>query len=401
MKASVREYQAPVSGSRLWNRCFCLIIIMSCCANFTNFFMGSALSLWIVDMGGSNAAYGTLHSLYSVVMLIMRPITGWIIDHGNRKTAFFTAAFVIASSMILMLVFPIFGVIAAMRLLQGVGTGLATTITNTSSYDYMPPDKMDRGIGYITLSASLISALTATVGVGTYNSYGYVPIILWSLAAVVVAVVCASLLVFRRNQVEPRKFQLKEVFDLNALFEKRSLKAAILVALSVNMAFGMRSYIILMGRSLGVPNPGWFTTIGAIGLLVVRFVLDALPRGPKTSQRRVFFAYGVFLVYLVVLSNCANAWMFFGAALLWPIIYGILTPTLQSFAIGAAPPERRGAAGSTYYVAADVGIILGSYFGGVIADAVSYRAMFGFALIPVALCILFFAVFRKAIVPAR
>ena len=66
-------YQAPETGSRLWNKYFCLIILMSCAVNFGNYFLGSAFSLWILDLRGSNSIYGTIHSVYSLLVLVARP----------------------------------------------------------------------------------------------------------------------------------------------------------------------------------------------------------------------------------------------------------------------------------------------------------------------------------------
>ncbi len=389
---SEKVFQPVEPGSRLWNKYFCLIIAMSSAVNFANFFVGSSFSLWIVDMGGTNTAYGTIHGLYSFIVLLARPVTGWIIDHGNRKRAFILSTLVFASAMVLMLISPIFGLFIAMRLLQGAGTGCAATICSSSAYDYIPPDKLEKGIGYIALSSSLISALTATFSVGTYNRSGPVPLVVWSVIALAVAIALSMLIVFR-SPSEVKKFRIKEVFNFNQLFEKRSLKPAIISALSVNLAFGMRGYIILYGRSLGFANPGLYTLVSSIGLIIVRLVQDAMPNTEKTPRRRIYFSFAVFIIYCVVIGLCRNLVMYFGAALLWAVLYGVLNPQLQSIAIKAAPIERRGAASGTFYCSADIGIILGSTVGGILADAIGYSSMFFCAIIPAVLCIIFYAVF--------
>ena len=385
-------YQAPETGSRLWNKYFCLIILMSCAVNFGNYFLGSAFSLWILDLRGSNSIYGTIHSVYSLLVLVARPLTGWIIDHGSRKHAFILSTAVFASAMVLMLISPFFGLFVAMRLIQGVGNGCAITICNISAYDYMPPDKMDKGIGYVTLFSSLISALTATASIGTYNKGGPVPLIVWSVISLGVGILLSLFVVFRTPN-EKKPFHWREVFNPSQLFEKRSLKPALLSALSVNLAFGLRSYIALYGRSLGFTNPGWFTTVSALGLIAVRFVLDRIPITESSPRRRIYFAYGVFVVYLIILALCRNLVMYFGAALMWSVVYGVLTPQLQSLVIQAAPMERRGAASSTFFCSSDIGVIVGSYIGGVLSDWFGYSAMFAFALIPVAFCISYFVFF--------
>ena len=62
-------------------------------------------------------------------------------------------------------------------------------------------------------------------------------------------------------------------------------------------------------------------------------------------------------------------------------------------AVQAAPEARRGAAASTFFCASDIGIILGSLCGGMVADVVGYGNMFLFALVPLVICILFYTFF--------
>jgi len=279
-----------------------------------------------------------------------------------------------------------------MRLLQGVGAGSAGTIATVSAYDYIPSDKMDRGIGYLALSSSLISALTGTFSVGSYNRSGPVPLVIWSVASLVLGMVLSLFVVFRTPK-ESKKFKISEVFKLNELFEKRALKLALMSALSTNLAFGLRGFIILYGRSLGFANPGWFTTVSAGGLILVRLAQDAMPSTEKTPRRRIYVSYAVFIAYLIVVAYCQNLIMFFGAALLWSVVYGVLNPQIQAETIKSVPLERRGAAGSTFLCSADIGVIIGSTAGGFIADNISYRAMFLLTLIPVAFSVIFYAVF--------
>ena len=387
---SKTEYVAPKEGSKLFNKYFCIILLMGAAVNFANYIVGSAFSLWVIDAGGTNTTYGVIHSLYSLVILLARPVAGWIIDHGNRRQAFIAASVIFVASMFLMLYSPVFGIFIGARLVMGAGNGCAVQMTNTVGFDYMPKDKMDRGIGYVTLCSSLMSALTATISVGTYKSQGPSALVWMSAAAMAVAVALSFLLVMRIPEGHGEKFRLKDVFDLSKLFEVRSVKPALISAFSTYFGFGLRSYVILYGRSLGFANPGWFTTASALGLLVVRFALDRIPVTEKSKDRRVYLAFAVFVVYLVTISLCRSFVVYIIAALLWSVLFGILTPTLQSIAIKAAPAERRGAASSTFHCASDIGIIIGSFLGGKLSDLFGYSKMFLFGLIPVALAFIYY-----------
>ena len=123
---------------------------------------------------------------------------------------------------------------------------------------------------------------------------------------------------------------------------------------------------------------------------MVRFVLDRIPLKEESKDRRVYFAFGIYVVYLITVSMCRSFAVYIIAALLWSVIFGILTPVLQSIAIKAAPEERRGAASSTFHCASDVGIILGSLLGGKLADVFGYSNMFLFGLIPVVVSFVYY-----------
>ena len=387
-----KEYTPPQEGSRLFNKYFCIILLMGAAVNFANYIVGSAFSLWVVDAGGSNTTYGTIHSLYSLVIMFARPVAGWIIDNGNRKQAFIVASVIYVSTMLLMLYSPVFGLFVGARLAMGVGNGLSVQITNTVAFDYMPKDKMDKGIGYVTLCSSLMSAFTATISVSTYKSSGPSALVMMSVAATAVAVALSFLLVYRMPQRKAAKFSFRDVFDLTKLFEVRSIKPALVSAMSTYFGFGLRSYVILYGRSLGFSNPGWFTTASALGLIAVRFILDKLPQKDGIRDKKVYLAFGTYVVYLITLSLCKSFVVYIITALMWSVIFGILTPVLQSIAIKAAPAERRGAASSTFHCASDVGIILGSFLGGRLADVFGYSKMFLFGLIPVVIVFVYYLI---------
>ena len=215
--------------------------------------MGVAFSYWVVDMGGSNGTFGLIHGLYSFLIMLARPVTGWLADNGDRRKTFVFSCVVYVSSMILMLISPYFGLFVALRLIQGAGTGGASTIITTSSYDYIPPSKMDKGIGYISLFGSIIHARRRAER--RHVQHRGLP---------------RSSSGRRRDRRESRchgrcfphtegaeEIQYKEVFNLGVLFEKRSIARSCDGVLA-EPGTGANTFIVLYGRSLGIGNPGWY-----------------------------------------------------------------------------------------------------------------------------------------------
>ena len=382
---------AEEPNSVLWHKGFILIILVSCLVNFGNYFVGNAFSYWIIDIGGTAATYGLIHGLYSALCMLARPITGWLADNGSRRATFLCSCFVYVSAMILMLVSPFFGLFVAMRLIMGVGIGSATTVVTACSYDEIPTSKMDKGVGYIALFSSLVTAATPALSIGTYNRSGPGTLVMWSAIAIAVGVALSFFVAFRKP--ENKKLSIRDAFSPKNLFDVRCLKPAIPMALSVNLGLGVRTFVTLYGRSLGFSNPGWFSTISAVGLIVVRLILDRIRPKEAFPRKRVYLAYLVYFVFIFCLSFCRNLFMFYTAAILWSVAYGILLPSFHSMIIRAVPGERRGVAASMTGICSDIGMILGSTIGGFISDAMGYSAMYLFVLIPVALCLLYYRVF--------
>ena len=378
-----------MSNSALWNKGFVLIVLVSSLVNFGNYFVGSGFSYWIVDKGGTSATFGLIHGLYSALCMLARPVTGWLADHGNRRTTFLFSCFVYVSTLILMLVSPFFGLFVAMRLIQGLGVGSATTVVNAQAYSEVSADKMDKGVGYISLISSLVTAITPALAIKSYNQAGPKMLVIWSVISVLLGVGLSFFVVFRKS-TEPQKFNAKNIFDPKQLFDVRCLKPAIPLACSVYLGLGVRTFVTLYGRSLGFANPGWFSTISAIGLLIVRLVLDRVKSNEAFPRKRVYFAYGVYVIYLVCIAFCKNLAMFYTAAILWSVCYGILVPSFTSMVIRAVPAERRGVAASMAGVTSDIGMILGSTVGGYISDGMGYRALYLLVLIPVIACVIYY-----------
>ena len=84
--------------------------------------------------------------------------------------------------------------------------------------------------------------------------------------------------------------------------------------------------------------------------------------------------------------------MFYAAALIWSVAYGILMPSFTGMIVRAVPESRRGVAASMTGICGDVGMVVGSTVGGYIADAWGYPVMYLSVLVPVVLCCIYYRV---------
>ena len=74
-------------------------------------------------------------------------------------------------------VFPIVGVILALRLLHGLAWGLSSTAIMTVVADIIPHKRFAEGMGYFAVASAIATAVAPALSIGVLASYGVVPMI--------------------------------------------------------------------------------------------------------------------------------------------------------------------------------------------------------------------------------
>jgi len=76
--------------------------------------------------------------------------------------------------------------------------------------------------------------------------------------------------------------------------------------------------------------------------------------------------------------------------------------TFQAMAVASVEPWRRGVATATYMTAFDLGIAIGSFIAGIIANAVGYTAMYQIiAIFPILACVFFLVAGKERLAATR
>jgi len=176
---------------------------------------------------------------------------------------------------------------------------------------------------------------------------------------------------------------------LAALFETSVIPIALVVGGMMFSYGGLSSFVTLYAVQIGVGNPGLFFSLQAVGTVLARLVAGPIydRRGPKTVV-----AAGLLLSLLayVTLALWRNPLGFYVAAFGTGLGLSTAFPALQAMAVQAVPSERRGAANATYLAAVDLGIAVGAYVLGVVAQvsgslSTMYLVSGIFVLVPLAL----------------
>lgn len=210
-------------------------------------------------------------SSYTIGLLCVRPFSGYLVDCFSRKPlyvfAFTIFACLFAGYWFAMTVYTIM----AVRFIQGGFMGLTSVSGNTITIDVIPSKRRGEGMGFYGLTINLAMSLAPLVAVGLYDRHGFFWIIGVALVIALVGIGSVGLIRYPKREKVPRP-----AFSLDRFILVKALPAA-LAYLLVAIPYGMLlSFVVLYGKEIEVPNPGYFFICMAIGVGTARLISGRL-----------------------------------------------------------------------------------------------------------------------------
>lgn len=360
---------------RLWNSNYLKVW----CANFMIFFsfmlLTPLLPSYLSDtFGADKQTIGIVLSGYTLTALLIRALSGYIVDSFPRRTvlilsyalfALFFAGYIVAGSLVLF---------AIVRTLHGAPFGATTVSNSTVAIDVLHPTRRAEGIGYYGLSNNIATAISPTVALLLFGAYKSYDLLFW-VAFITALIGLASTLSVKLREREIVKNNQPLSLDRFILLKGwRQGAAMICYAFSYGV---LATYIAIYGQEeLGITGgTGLFFMLLAIGLILSRLVGGRKLRQGKVTQN-ASIGIAVSLVGYFIFAAVHNYWGYYGAALIIGLGNGHMFPAFQTMFINLAPNSQRGTANSTLLVSWDIGIGLGILVGGIVSEHIGYHAAF-------------------------
>ena len=348
-------------------------------ANFTLFFafyiLTPLLPLYLSEhFGATKDVIGLVLSGYTITALMIRPLSGYLVDSFPRKLvlmasfgafAIFFAGYLAASTLLLFTI---------VRTLHGAPFGTLTTANATVAIDVLPSSRRTEGIGYYGLSNNLAMALGPTIGIMIYQLTNSFEFIFW--LALIVAF--AGLITDATVKLPMKEIvRNKQKLSLDRFFLIRGWLLG-LNMVSFGFSFGVLSnYLAIYGKEvMGITGgTGTYFMLCSVGLMLSRL------QGSKALREgRVTFNAGsgmvISLIGYTLFILVPNDIGYYGSALLIGLGNGHIWPAFQNMTINVAGNNQRGTANSTILISWDIGMGLGILLGGVIAELLGYSAAF-------------------------
>lgn len=353
-----------------------------CCltaANFLLFFSFYAimplLPFYLIERYSTpQAIVGIVLSTYSVACIIIRPITGYLIDSFQRRPIYIAAYFLFMAIFCGYAAAGILSLFILLRTIHGIAFGMTTVSGNTIVVDIVPSTRQGEALGYYGVANTLSMCIGPMFGLylKDYVSYekifagvSLISLLGWILAIQIKTTVCA------------RKKAARTPISWNQLFINKGIKPACSLMLA-SVPYGMTTaYIAVYAEDMRLAcNAGLFYTFMAVGLGLSRLLSGKFA---DRGNLKILITSGLIMVAVsfFLLSSIksiaihhpnASIPVYLFTALLQGIAYGTLHPAFNVLFVRMASEKQRGAATSMYQTSWDLGIGIGIFAGSGISE---------------------------------
>ena len=356
-------------------------------ATLTSFFFSSSLScfillpLYVHQLGGTEAEIGLVQGVYSAAGILCQPVIGlWLARIGRRFFMTLGVSLIIASSAAFVVSHSL-ALLAALRVVQGLGFSAFFVANYMHVVDLVPAERRGWALGIYGVSGFLGTALAPVAGEIMVRRLGFP----WLFAlSVLLGGVAAYLVVTTRGILRPSIGEGPGIGSLRA-----GLAEVLRLHMALTFFFGlgtgaMFTFLPTFGEGLGVHSVSLFYTAYAIAAVGVRVgggnLIDT--RGRRATIIPSMFVQGAAAGLLTAMALLVRPHMtvpvvpfLFLAGLLAGGAHGFLYPALAALLMDVTPEARRGSVVGIFSAVFLVGNALGSMVFGYVAHGLGYAVM--------------------------
>lgn len=351
-------------NTTLFSRNFILLTVSVFLISTSFYFLMPTLPVYLQEvLHSGKQEVGLIIGIYTLAALLVRPISGYMLDTFGRKWIFLAS---IIFFSVLFILYPFATALIPLillRFLHGLNWGASTTAGFTLVVDLAPFEKRGRGIGYFGLSFTVAMSIGPVIGLKVMGHDHFTALFLVAGLVSFMGILMASLIRYP-HFIRPGK----QVFDWKMLISKQSLPIALNMMLLGASYGGVMTFITLYAKENDLSSyTGWFFTCMAVGTALTRVFSGSLFDRYGPTWISVFGILSVsagllFLAHAPVLSFFLISGCVIGTG------FGVVFPTLQTMANNVVTPRRRGAANSTFLTGLDLGFGLGAVLTGILSQ---------------------------------
>lgn len=359
----------------------------------TYYLLLPVLPLHMQNMGADKFVIGLIMGLFSASSLVLRPLAGQASDKQGPVKIMKLSILVFFATPLCFFV-DSFYFLGVAQLLYGLTVGAFTISSAMVITASVSNDQLGPAIGIHSISLILAKGLAPTIGTIVYDKLGLFAVI----GLTVVMALGSFILISRLGAYQPQETKTKVPFR-DIAFNKMVWVPS-LTLVTVTLTFGnIMTMLPLMAIERQIPSYGLFFTVNTIAVVMIRI---ATGKQHSLSQEAISIISLLVLFFAVgIIAMAQNLPTLIGAAFLYGLGYGAVYPALSTLVVLNTPSEVRGTAFGFFTAFFDIGVTLGSVWGG-FSEYLSFTAMYSLtALIPLVGLGFFLFFLRKGSVLTR
>ncbi|AKN29905.1 MFS transporter [Clostridium carboxidivorans P7] len=359
---------------KLWNFSFILMLMINSLIFIGFTMMTPILPKYAISLGAAMSIAGLVAGVFAITSITIRPFAGFATDRFNKKHLLIVSTIFLAISALGLKISYSISTLFFFRIIQGISFSISVTVINALSTSYMPKKRIGEGIGFMGLGYILATAISPNLGLEISTRFGFKYVFYLSCVIVMIAVALMTMIPYNppnKKNLTANKFQIK----INDFFAKELVIFAIIACLFTFMNGVIGSFLALLGDERHISNIGYYFTINAIVILIIRPLSGKLLDN-KGLSIIAFPAFIMAMAAALLLAISTSLWMILAVAILYGIGQSSLSPALQATCVKRLGPSRVGVATSTYFIGYDAGQGLGPIIGGTIAGKFGLTSVF-------------------------
>lgn len=361
---------------KLWTKDFISISLSNFFLFLTFYILLVTLPIFALEEYHSSASQaGLMTTVFLLSAIISRPLAGQWLERAGNKKVLLTALIIFAGASLLYFIpKTVFGFLV-IRLLHGIGFGMATTAVGAIVADLIPSSRRGEGMGYFVMSTNMAMVLGPFIGLTVIQQWD-AQIMFILTVIVAVGALITGLTVKLPITEQPDQVVVRSAFSFRDFFEASAVPIAVVGCFLAIVYSALLSFVSIYANEIHLTEvSSLFFVVYAVVLLMSRpFTGKWYDRyGPNVI---VFPSIFLFAIGMLILSKSTSAVTFLVSAGLIGLGWGTLFPTFQTIAIQDAAPRKRGLATATFLSIYDIGIALGSFLVGLIVAKMDYSSLY-------------------------
>ena len=370
-----------MDGAPAQDKIFTRAFVMMALVNLLIFIgwqmMLTGLPLYLDMLGAEPVFIGLTTTLATGAAVIVRPVSGVVVDRYGRKGVLIAGFAVMAVAIALYAVIPVAGVVLVLRFIHGLGWGFGSTANSTLAADIIPRRRFAEAMGYYAMTNSLAMAVSPAFAIWLMEN-NLSQVMIFAAAGATAAALAVALVLFATDYEQPplrNDIPLAKAFAPENMFERSAIFPSTVFFL-LSLGFGaISTFIALMGAERGIEGIAVYFVAHAVTNVVTR------PFVGRWTDRKGFFWPGLLSCVLFALSLAVIAFAqglpaIVCAGILVGLGMGTAMGVFQTMSVAIVAPTSRGAAMSTFLFLFNGGIAVGAFIAGLLVGPVGYTGMF-------------------------